>query len=468
MNVTRALARYIASVALLGYDSDDVESARRLIADCVANAVAGAATEPGAIFRGYGESRLGSGADEASVAGSRTSFLAKDAAFLNSQMAALLDMDETYGNLAHAGSPIVFAALAVAEREGASGDDLILAVLTAYDVTARIVDAMRASPEKLASDVYPFSCPDAFGPAIAASVLLGLDASQVHDALGFAGGTARLPIVVKQRQSPKGVIKNAQGWHAEHGVIAADLASLGIAGVAEVLDGPGAFWMAAGSDQWLPQSIFDGLGNDCRIKQASFKAQPACRLAHTSIEAACAAVDENGLAVEEVEKIEIVTLSRIASVPVFSDPAPTEFTSAQFSVPYTVAVALLGIAPGPAWYSRSTMADERVLSLAKRVQLIPDESGASDAAYGVNQRCVRAVARVRHRGQTHVAERAFAIGDPERPYDPVAFAARTRSLLTTGLPSARVEGLMSVLDTLSTISNVRELGRAIRPSRTGR
>lgn len=463
VNVTRAIADHIASVSLSDYDDADVELAQWLIVDSLANAVAGAATEPGILFGEYAESHLVSGNDEASVAGSRSGFRAKDAAFVNAQLAALLDMDETYANLAHAGSPIVFAALAVAERDGASRDDLLRAVLTAYDLTARIVDAMRASPEKLSSEVYPFSSPDAFGPAIAAAVVLGLDAAQTHDALGFAGGTARLPIVVKQRQSPKGVIKNAQGWHAEHGVIAVDLANLGAAGVAEVLDGAGAFWRAAGSDRWMPEAILDGLGKDCRIRNASFKAQPACRLVHTAIEAAHAAVKESGCQVEDLGRIEILTLQRIAGVGVFADPRPTEFASAQFSIPYTVAVSLLGIAPGPAWYSSSTMTDERVLSLAQRIFLIPDTSGGFDAAYGKNQRCVGAVARVEAGGRNYVAERAFAIGDPESPYDREGFTTRTMGLLSAGHPGLELEDILAALNALSaSVWDARVLGRAIR------
>jgi 2-methylcitrate dehydratase PrpD len=186
VSITQVIARHVATARLADYRPGSVNLAKQLVLDSIANALAGSATDAGQIIRRYAMRYLagagGSGAPGASVVGSSASWSANDAAFVNSQLAALLDMDETYRNAGHAGSPIVFAALASAEREHASGEAVLTGVLTAYDITSRIIDSITPSLEKWSTGIFPFCLGDAFGPAISSAVVLGLTESQVADA----------------------------------------------------------------------------------------------------------------------------------------------------------------------------------------------------------------------------------------------------------------------------------------------
>src|ERR1700733_7388265 len=239
VSITQVIARHVATARLADYRPGSVNLAKQLVLDSIANALAGSDTDAGRTIRRYAMRYLaggagGAGGSGASVVGSSASWSAKDAAFINSQLAALLDMDETYRNAGHAGSPIVFAALASAEREPASGEAVLTGVLAAYDITSRIIDSITPSLEKWSTGIFPFCLGDAFGPAISSAVVLGLTEGQVADALALSGGTARLPMAAKQADRPRSPMKNVQGWHAEHGVIAAAMAAEGFAGIVDI------------------------------------------------------------------------------------------------------------------------------------------------------------------------------------------------------------------------------------------
>lgn len=459
--VTQAIARHVAAARLADYRAASVNLAKQLVLDSLANALAGSATKAGEVIRRYATRYLAGGSG-ASVVGSRASWSANDAAFVNSQLAALLDMDETYRNAGHAGSPIVFAALATAEREHASGEAVLNGVLTAYDVTSRIIDSITPSLEKWSTGIFPFCLADAFGPAISSAVVLGLSDSQVADALALSGGTARLPMAAKQADRPRSPMKNVQGWHAEHGVIAAAMAAEGFAGIIDILDGPQAFWAAAGSDRWRPELILDGLGEQCRIDLMSLKAQPACRLIHAAIDSAVAAVHGNKVPLADIERIEVTAISRVASSPAFADQAPTAMFDAVFSVPYGVAAALLGIAPGPDWYRGDVIADPGLRAIAAKVWLAADPTGQLDAQYSADPLCAAARVRVLTRDAEYAAGCDAPKGDPANPYTNEELVDRVTTMTSSMTDPRTIRDLADAVFGLESMSDIAALGELLR------
>lgn len=462
-DITRLLAEFVAD-APRSTDPARVSAVKRLVMDSIGNAIAGTGVEAGGRLIEYIERRAD--VDESSVATIGGGRQTADAAFVNAQLAALLDFDETYHNAGHPGSPIVFAALASGERRRVSGRDLIHAVDVAYDVTGRLIDAMLPSPERWANGLFPFSCADAFGPAIASASLAGLDAEQVWSVLGLAGGVARLPMAQRQKQPPKGDIKCGQGWHAAHGVIAADLAQLGFTGVADVLDGAGAFWTAAASDRWRPELITADLGERSRITEATFKAQPACRLLHTTIEAALGAREELGVETspDEIRTVDVYGITRLAATPIHGDQRPVDMGSAQFSVPYVVAVALLGYPAGPRWYQRSTIESPEVRDLASKVVVHPDPTGEADRLYAADVLQLRSRVVVSTASRTAECTVDFPVGDPLQPMDDEAFERRFRTMVAGIIADDTAAALLSQARELESLEDITTFARLLRAS----
>ncbi len=173
---------------------------------------------------------------EAAVFGTDLSAAASEAAFANATTGhGLIREDMHVASACHIGVVVIPAALAVAEREGASGADLLAAIVAGYEITARLGRAVL-SPA-FAAHFRPTGTFGPFGAALAAARLSGLTAEETVQALGFAGNA--------------GAGLNAWPWSggteiyfhageaARAGVRAADLARLGGRASDDIVEGEG-------------------------------------------------------------------------------------------------------------------------------------------------------------------------------------------------------------------------------------
>src|SRR5437762_382620 len=158
------------------------------------------------------------------------------AAFANGCLVRYLDYNDTYLSKepAHPSDNIP-AALAAAEAAGATGRELITAILLAYEVQCRFCDAASLRAHGWDHVIY-----GAFSSALAAATLFGLDAQRMRHALGIAGVAG-----VALRQSRVGELSHWKGCAfanaARHGVFAALLARAGMTGPAPIFEGEKGF-----------------------------------------------------------------------------------------------------------------------------------------------------------------------------------------------------------------------------------
>ena len=212
-----------------------------------------------------------------------------------------------------------------------------------------------------------------FGAAAAAAKLLGLDAEQTAHALAIAAANAPLPSVMKTVYGARpSMAKNNFGTAAWVGGSAARLAAAGFDGPLDVFEGDTGFWRMFGADGFDSGALLGGLGQDFELLKVGFKAFSTCRIVQSSVEAAVGAARAAGLGADGEALAELrIHGPEIVSRPPFSLSAPGDMWAAQFSVPYAVALALLGLPPGPAWFEAATLSDPKVRSLASKVTMIP-------------------------------------------------------------------------------------------------
>ncbi len=123
---------------------------------------------------------------EAGVFGTEIRAAAAEAAFANAVVGhGLIREDMHVASACHIGVVVIPAALAVAEREGAGGADLLAAIVAGYEITARLGRAVAS--EAFAGRFRPTGILGPFGAALAAARLAGLSHAAAVDALGFAG-----------------------------------------------------------------------------------------------------------------------------------------------------------------------------------------------------------------------------------------------------------------------------------------
>ena len=162
-----------------------IAHAQRAVLDWLGSVMAGA-LEPPARMAQRVAAGLGRSDDAMMFAGGRASAAA--AAFANGVASHILELDDIHkGSTVHAAAPIVPAALAVAEREHATGRAFLTAVVLGYEAAFRVGEAVNPSHYRF---WHPTGTAATFGAAAAAGSLVRLDAEQMLHALGSAGTQA--------------------------------------------------------------------------------------------------------------------------------------------------------------------------------------------------------------------------------------------------------------------------------------
>ncbi len=325
------------------------------------------------------------GAPQATCWGFGTRLPAADAAFVNGTTAAALDYD-SFGRDApvHAAIVVLPAALAMAERVRATGREFLCALVAGNDVTCRIAGSL-VSPHR--GFAYT-SVVAVLGAAAAAARLMKLDATATRHALGLAfqqaGGTQQAnlePALAKRLLS---------AFPARAGILAARLAAQGITAPAEIFEGRLGFHTLYQPVD--PARLLDGLGERFDSDAVSIKGYPSCSCNHAAIAGMLSLVARHGLQPEDVESVEVTASPYIVQL-VGAPYAPGDDpqVSAQFSLPYSIACALLRGRLGLAEIDPEAALDPALRALAARVTM-----RAEPAFTGTRAPVVLRVASRRH------------------------------------------------------------------------
>lgn len=371
--VTKALVDYAVSTQFEDFPPEVIEMGRRLLLDNIGCALGGSQSPIGESIMGPAK-RMG-GAFEATLIGGGLKVPVVQAALVNGTNANALDFDDAYlsSGIGHPGSSLIPAALAVGELKNASGREILTAVITGYEVGNRIGLAIQPTYERL-QEVWGVGTWQTFGAVTAAGKVLGLNTDRMLNAFGIAGATAPLPNTQKWgwdlSERPIHWVKEPTGWPSWTGTMAATLAETGFIGNRFILDGRNGFWIMAGSDQCDFESMTRGLGERYVVtNDMSFKPYSCCRWQHPALDAVRSIMMEHGTLAEEVETLTVHSFSWVKSQEVYD---PVSVVDAQFCIPFTTAMVLLGTEPGPGWYTESNLADPVVKSLAGKVKVVVD------------------------------------------------------------------------------------------------
>ncbi len=352
MTLTAQLATFVTHTRFDDLPDEAIRMARRSMLDWLGSAIRGGSVEAARIARGVAERGM-AGAD-ASVLATGRRLSALGATFANGAASHVIELDDLHqGSTFHPAAPIIPAALAIAEREGSSGAELLRAIVLGYDVAIRIAEAVNPSHYRY---WHPTGTCGVFGSTTAVAVLLGLDDEQLMQALGSAGTQAS---GLWQFLADGAMSKALHTAHAAHdGIIAAELARDGFTAASAILEGPRGFF-AATAETADETRITDGLGTIFKITENGFKRHACCGHTHTAIDAAlelCPTVRGR-----EIERVEIDTYRVALDITDRIDPhTPYE---AKFSIQYAVANGLLEGRAGLEDFTDEHIADREIQRL---------------------------------------------------------------------------------------------------------
>jgi 2-methylcitrate dehydratase PrpD len=447
-SVSRELAEVLSSTTYDDLPAQVVVDAHRSILDWLGSVLAGA-LQPPARMAQRAVARFGASNEATVFAGGRAS--AAGAALANGVASHILELDDIHkGSTVHAAAPVIPAALAVAEREHATGHDFVLAVTLGYEAALRVGEAVNPSHYRF---WHPTGTAATFGAAVAAGSLLELNARQMLDALGSAGTQAA---GLWEFNADGAMSKHLHpGKAAFNGVLAADLASDGFTGASKILEGDRGFFRAM-SESFEPSRITDGLGTRWKISENCYKIWACCGHTHSAIDIA-RGLQSSRVAATDIAAIHIETYGPGYEIVKAQHPGtPYE---AKFSIAYCVAATLLyGGASLEAFsadrFADGRVADKDIAALLRRtsVTVAPDLTTKYPGAWPARVRVTLA-------DGTELSGAAdYPVGNPENPVPTSQLEEKLTALLAPTAWSddaaARALAALRSLDTCDDIADV--------------
>jgi 2-methylcitrate dehydratase PrpD len=267
---------------------------------------------------------------------------------------------------AQQGAAVFPAVLALATARNAAGADLLAAMAAGYEVNARVAAAQTNRTETGRGFHNP-AVSGVFGAAAGCGRLLGLSAARMEHALGIAGSSAAgLIAFVWEGAETK---RMHLGRAAQLGLEAALLADGGISGPAGVLECEYGY-LHAYSPEPKPTELTAGLGTSWLTEEIFVKPYPT----HGTSQAIVAIMDQWHQAGGDPHEVTDVALSVAADAaePRHADRAPGTVLGAQYSVPFTAAVAVRYGADGVRGLDAQMLEDPAVTDLAVRLSVCSD------------------------------------------------------------------------------------------------
>lgn len=452
MTETRQLAAFAAGLDLDHCPPAAVAQAKRCILETVGCALGGART-PLAATASRAARRWSDGGC-ATVLGLGWRAAPDRAAFLNGIAANALDFDGGIVRQGHYGPTVVASALAVGEAVGASGARVLSAVIAGYEVVARVGMALRASPERRAL-VSGYGPTQGFGAVAAAGHLLDLDPERMVHALGLCGAFAPVPSTkgCNWDDRPLSWTKDMVAWPSMSGINAALLAEGGFLGPRSIFEGEKGFFRMAGSDRCAPDQLVAGLGEEFRILDLYFKPYPCCRWIHAALDGVRAILARRGWAAADLGEIRVGVAREVLED--LGDYAPRNLVDAQFSLPYTVAMVLLGLEPGPRWHDPLLLESPGVRALMKKVAL--EEDPLMESLFS-GQAIVGAQVRLAGPGGDQDQARIeCAYGDARNPMTDADLEAKFLGLAAETIPPGQARPALDLIRDLQRLDRIGTL-----------
>ncbi len=450
MEYTRPLAEFCRNISLDELSPEVEEKAKLCVLDYVANVYG--SLELDAVQRIVSHFRAQGGVEACTVLGCGFRTSVGDAAFVNGTTAEAIEAQDGLrfgGN--HPCSAVMPAAIAVAESRGAAGRELLEAIVAGYEMASRVAACVH--PFHTLSGFLPTGTCGTFGAAVAAGKLMGLDSAGMLNAVGNAGYL--VPLSMAEELMAGCTVKIVQGGQAATaGITAAVLAQAGITGHERILEGSelnGGFTQITMKAEPVLERLTEGLGEHYSISDIYFKPYTACRHTHGAAQATLSLLAKEGFSADDVESVKVSTYA-IASVAVGKGMAPgASFVSAQFSIPYVVAVCLLDGELGPRQLTERRIADPAVLQLAARVTVEMDEG--LNAVYP-DMTSSRVTITLRS-GTVLTKQVDIPKGDPRDPMRAEDLAEKLRRF--AGSRDADVEKITAMVLSLEGLSSLGEL-----------
>src|SRR4051812_18487601 len=397
--------------------------------------------------------------DGASVIGTSTKTSPDLAAFVNGTTARYVEMNDVYhwpGSSGGHPSDVVMPILAVAEYARANGRDFLTAVVLGYEIYLRMSDAVKTP----GFDCANFCC---MGAALGAGKLLGLDAERLAQCLSMA--VVPNNALNQARTGHLSMWKAvAAGQSGRAGVFAALLARAGMSGPHTPFEGK-AGWCDHVARRRFTLGAFGGSGTPFKIRDTSIKPRASCATTISSILAA----EKAGAELASTAEIDNVTVEVYERAKIGMGTGehhwnPDSRETADHSIPYVVAAALIDKRLSPASFADERLWSPELRALLPKIEVIAnDEFTAAYERIPVEHR-TRVTVRLKG-GERRTGYAGGEQGDLSQPKSDREIEEKFRSLTEEGLGAQRADAALAALWSLDSMSDVSQIAELMRLDR---
>jgi 2-methylcitrate dehydratase len=461
--VTARMSRWAADLKFPHLSPEAVYQAKRFFLDSMGCALGGYQQHDVKIALEVLDEIAGPG--RATVIGTGRRVDPASAAFANALMIRCMDYNDIYWKQDPSHPSDIFpAAIAGCERAGSGGKELIVGLVLGHEFEMRLCEAAFPGIRERG---WHHATLTAFVSPIVAGRALHLPWERIQHAIGISASRhCTLGAVTAGKLT---MMKNTVDPMAtQSGVLAALLAEKGYTGPEHVIDGKEGLTHVFGPE-WKLKLLTDGLGDSWRITQCGMKAFPTEALTHTPISAVLELVKGNDLHPEQVEKIQIRSLARAADI--LSDPSkydPHTKETADHSLPYVIAAALVERQVTPVQFTMKKIMDPRIREQLQKIEVVADAE--IEKVFPALQRVIVQINT--KDGRSYTKQLDFPKGDPRNPLTDQEveekFAALADGVLSSGAQK-RVKDTVWNLERVGSVNELMALMEAdIREAKSSR
>ena len=450
MQNTKYVVDYIGGSRFDAIPEKALVVAKCAMQDCVGVTLAGAAQPAGSIPAEW--ARKSGAAAIATVLGQNFKTSPHDAALVNGSAAHALDYDDvTWGLIGHPSVSLVPAILALGEAISAPGRDVLHAYVVGFEVMAKLGRTTQPR-HSLDGGWHATGTIGAFGATAACCKLLNLDDEQTARALGIvfsmtSGNVSNFGTMCKPLHA---------GLAARNGVEAALWAQAGFTSLPHPFDGPRSFHEVYSRGLPADMTPLQELGKDYELVVRGVVIKPfPCGVAlHPAIDAVHALKHEHHFEPDEVVSGEAgvtrYTYDKLCYL------IPNTGLEAKFSMPYTIARAILDDNIGFDTFTDRFVQDATAQALTRRISMYVHEG--IERSWKMGSRPVHVKLHLR---DGRVLERQVDIskGNPEVPLTPAELNVKFEDCARLSLDAADYRAASQCLQAIETFKSIGELTR---------
>ena len=454
--LTTYVAEFVVNLRFADIPAEPLELGKKSILDGLGLALSGSRADTWGLIQEYLKTFVSPPSRGAAVLGSAVRLPARFAAFANGVSIHVDDFDDTqlasakdrvYGLLVHPTVCVLPAALAMAEIEGKSGRDLLVAYQAGVEVGCKIAEAI--SPRHYEDGFHSTGTCGVFGGTAACAKLKGLDVVRTSRAFGVAASHA-----AGLRENFGTMMKPFQAGHAtESGVVAVDFAAIGWTAAEQILEAQRGFFHAYGGT-YVPAAIVDRLGKPWTFQNpgVSIKPFPSGSLTHPGMTELLRLIHANSIRATDVERVEVGANRNMESTLLHHHPKTG--LQAKFSMEFCMAILLLDGKADQMKYTDAVVNRDDVQKMIDRVRFYVDPE-AEKAGYDKMTTILKITMKD---GRTISGRADFGKGSPINPmsYDEVADKFRGCAAFAEW-PSAEAKQVIELVRKLEDVPDVRTL-----------